>query len=84
VTWFRKASDQGDAIAQNNLGVMYYNGWGVPQDYVSAHMWFNLAAAGGQEGARKNRDLIMAIMSPAQIGESQKLAREWKPYSAPQ
>ncbi len=32
--------------AQVDLGVMLENGWGVPQDYVQAHMWFNLAASG--------------------------------------
>jgi hypothetical protein len=39
--WYRKAADQGNADAQNNLGVMYGNGQGVPQDYVRAHMWFS-------------------------------------------
>ena len=27
------------------LGVMYDDGEGVPQDYVQAHMWCNLAAS---------------------------------------
>lgn len=30
--------------AQYRLGTMYSNGQGVPQDYVQAHMWYNLAA----------------------------------------
>jgi TPR repeat protein len=42
-------ADQGDASAQNNLGFMYYKGTGVPQDYVLAHMWWNLAAAQGAD-----------------------------------
>jgi hypothetical protein len=42
VMWWRKAADQGNAKAQSNLGVMYANGWGVPQDYAQAYMWFNL------------------------------------------
>ena len=41
--WFRKAADQGDAKAQIYLGTMYSVGRGVPQDYVMAHMWYNLA-----------------------------------------
>ena len=49
VKWYRLAADQGDAYAQNNLGVMYDQGQGVPQDYVLAHMWFNLSAAQGDE-----------------------------------
>ena len=77
--WYRKAADQGHARAQHNLGVMYRDGQGVPQDYVRAHMWFNLAATKGDKDAVKNRDIAAAKMTPAQIAEAQKLAREWKP-----
>jgi len=58
---------------------MYYKGEGVPQDYVKAHMWVNLAGAKGDEEAIKARDSIAERMTPAQIAEAQKLAREWKP-----
>ncbi len=51
----------------------------VPQDHVQAHLWFNLAAAQGNELASKNRDIIADNMTPAQINEAQRLAREWKP-----
>ena len=78
VKWYRLAADQGDALAQNNLGLMYRNGRGVPQDYVRAHMWVNLAAAQGQdEDRREAREAIAEMMTPAQIAEAQKLAREW-------
>jgi len=86
VNWYRKAADQGDANAQNNLGFMYAEGRGVAQDYVLAYMWINLAAArmppGGEntrENAVKARDGIAAKMTPEQIAEAQRLAREWKP-----
>ena len=72
------AAEQGDAGAQYALGVMYANGRGVPQDHVRAHMWANLAAAQGQdEDHRETRELIAEMMTPAQIAEAQKLAREW-------
>jgi uncharacterized protein len=58
---------------------MYRTGGGVPQDYVIAHMWFNLAAASGDKDAVKARDVVAAKMAPTQIAEAQKLAREWKP-----
>ena len=35
-SWYRKAADQGDARAQNTLGLMYDKGQGVPQDDVEA------------------------------------------------
>jgi hypothetical protein len=58
---------------------MYYNGQGVTQDYVQAHMWYNLAVSKGHENATKNRDNVAKKMTPAQIAEAQRLAREWQP-----
>ena len=58
---------------------MYDNGQGVPQYYVQAHNWYNLAAASGNKDAVKNRDIVAAKMTPAQIAEAEKLVREWKP-----
>jgi uncharacterized protein len=86
VTWYRKAADQGNPVAQLFLGLMYYNGQGVPQDYVQAHKWYNLAGARipasdtqNHKMAVKNRDIVAKKMTPAQIAEAQRLAREWKP-----
>ena len=82
--WIRRAAEQGHELAQSNLGFAYRDGEGVPQDYVQAHMWLNLAAAqaklvAGRNIAGEARDSIAAKMSPAQIAEAQRLAREWKP-----
>ncbi len=79
VRWYRKAADQGYAYAQYNLGFMYEKGHGVTQDNVQAHMWYSLAAARGNKIARNKRDLLAKKMTPAQIAEAQRLAREWKP-----
>ncbi len=43
----RQAAEQGDATAQFNLGNMYANGEGVPQDAAEAARWFRLAAEQG-------------------------------------
>jgi hypothetical protein len=40
-------------------------------------MWFNLAAANGDEQAKGNRDIIVDRMTGEQVAEAQKLAREW-------
>jgi hypothetical protein len=77
--WYRKAADHGHAGAQSNLGVLYARGEGVPQDYVLAHMWFNLAAAQNYGLAVDNRDKVARKMTPGQIAEAQRLAREWQP-----
>jgi TPR repeat protein len=77
--WRPKAAEQGYDQAQTHLGLMYVSGQGVPQDYVIAHMWLNLAAASGDDTAAKGRDLVAKYMTHAQIAEAQKLVREWKP-----
>lgn len=77
--WYRNAANQGLAKAQNNLAIMYATGQGIPQDHVQAHVLFTLAAARGTQDALKNRDLLAVNMTPAQIAEAQRLAREWKP-----
>jgi len=75
----RPLAERGDARAQFDLGVIYNNGRGVPQDFVTAEMWFNLAAAQGDQTAAEYRDTVQKSMSPEQIAEAQKLARGWKP-----
>ena len=77
--WCRLAAEQGHAGAQVLLGTMYHLGQGVPRDDVLAHMWVTLAAAHGIEVAVKWRDLFEKSMTPAQLAEAQRLAREWKP-----
>jgi len=84
--WYRRAADQGMPESQVNLGIMYYNGQGVPQDYVLAHMWLNLAGSKYPASVKKKvddvvhyRDLVDAKMTPPQIAEAERLAREWKP-----
>jgi TPR repeat protein len=42
--WFRKAAEQGFAEAQLQLGHLYLDGHGVPQDYVLAALWYRKAA----------------------------------------
>ena len=81
--WFRLAAAQGDALAQYHLGLMYAKGYGVPQNHIEAHKWFNLAAASStskpnRDRAVEARDKLAARMTPAQLAEAQKLAREWK------
>ena len=50
----RKAADQGLAMAQSNLGLMYDDGTGVPEDYTLAEQWFRKAAEQGYAEAQFN------------------------------
>jgi TPR repeat protein len=58
---------------------MYATGQGVPQDYVLADMWFNLAAAAGNADGDKSRTDVETLMTPEQIVEAKRRASEWKP-----
>ncbi len=77
--WYEKAAAQGVANAQYDLGVLYSNGHGVTQNIVQAHKWYSLAGANGHTKAAAYRDTLTKQMTPDQITEAQKLAREWKP-----
>jgi hypothetical protein len=86
VKWYRRAAARGDAQAQYNLGLAYAKGEGVATDLVAAHMWLNLAAAGFQSidavrraAAVASRDAVAAKMTPEQLAEAQRLARERAP-----
>jgi TPR repeat protein len=79
VFWFSQAAEQGDVLSFAKLGWMYAEGRGVRQDFIQAHMWYNLSAAQGEERAAEARDALAKRMTPAQIAEAQRLAREWKP-----
>ena len=77
--WWRRAANQGDNSAQVSLGWMYQSGEGVLKDYVLAYKWYNLAAAQGNKQAPKFRGNLVKLMTPSQIAEAQRLAREFKP-----
>jgi len=49
-----KAAEQGDAMAQFNLGVMYDEGQGVARDDAKAVEWYTKAAEQGDSRAKFN------------------------------
>ena len=68
----------GDSTAQYNLGVMYEDGEGFPQDNIEAHKWYSFSEANGSKSGRKFRKIIEKLMTPEQITKAQKLARDWR------
>ncbi len=60
VKWYRRAAKQGYDLAQHNLGLMYANGKGVPQDYAEAVKWYRRAAEQGDAYAQNNLGLMYA------------------------
>ena len=55
------------AEAQYYLGDLYGDGIGVPQDYMLAHMWYNLFALQGHENATDQISSLEDKMPPQQI-----------------
>ena len=56
----QKKAEEGDARSQYNLGVAYFNGEGVPQDYALAFSWNSKAAEQGHAQAISNLGLYYA------------------------
>jgi TPR repeat protein len=79
--WYRKATESRDSFngqAFWDLAKMYDEGEKVIQDYARAHMWYNLAVAQGYTLGQVYRNILAEKMTPAQIAEAQRLAREWQ------
>jgi TPR repeat protein len=74
----RPLADQGNVTAQTVVGLMHYFNY---KDYVSAYMWFSLAAAQGNAFAEMFLRDTADKMTPAQIAEAQRLTREWTPIT---
>ena len=55
---------------------MCFDGRGIPQDFVYAHMWGNIAVSNGNEDGGKLRDTVAKRMTPAQIVKAEQLASE--------
>lgn len=53
-----KAAEQGHAGAQNNIGVCFYEGNGVPRSYTTAKYWYRKAIEQGHEIAKLNLEIL--------------------------
>ena len=87
INWFRKrslrkAATQGHAVAQTQLGLMYYNGDGVERDYAEALDWFRKAAEQGH--ARAQRMLGLRYASGEGVKQDYAEALNWYRKAAAQ
>ena len=51
--YYTLAAEQGNAAAQYNCGLMYYEGYGTEIDFAEALKWFERSAAQGQKEAQE-------------------------------
>lgn len=88
--WLERAANQGLASAQSELAWMYFQGHGVPIDYVAAYMWSNLAGLTSPDRAADavstGRSVCFELKfskyaSSEQVAEAQRLTRQFVPKS---
>src|SRR5262245_65589808 len=73
----KSALGEANADVFYQLGILYSAGGEIPADYVSAHKWFNIAAARGNKDALRMRREIAAEMSDNDIASAERAARGW-------
>ena len=78
---FAKA-DKGDAAAQFKVGLMFFKGEGVPQDYRQAYVWFDKAARQGLGEAQYNLGAMME--QGLGMEKNAALAKNWYEKAAAQ
>ena len=76
-SWYKQAADMGIGTAAYNLGTLYYNGQGFPQDYAMARHWFELGAARNDPFA----EFQLGIMAGDGKGMPQDLDAEMRWYT---
>ena len=72
---FRPLAEQGNAKAQNVLGVMFRKGEGVPKNPVRAHMWFSFAAKRGDAKAKAELREVSRAMTAQEISQAEAMAQ---------
>jgi TPR repeat protein len=72
------AANQGISDGQCVLGLLYANGYGVPQDDVTAYQWVFLSLRGTNQ-CDQDRVALQARMTSAQLAEAKRRAAEFTP-----
>lgn len=80
--WYEAAARQGLASSQYNIATMYEDGVGVEKNKVKAYMYYQLSIEGGfPRFATEAIEKLSETMTPAEIKEASKLARDFKPLT---
>ncbi len=81
--WYRLAADKGFAPAQHSLGkLLAGGGQGVASDKSQGYMWLVLSAGQGDEEAARQSEILSKQLTPAEVTNAKKLAKQWKPSRA--
>jgi len=79
MAWITRAADRGYVEAQTTLGMVNIRGTLGDPDIVAAYKWFRLAADRGDERSMQIFVELEKQMTPAQLAQARRKAREWTP-----
>lgn len=82
MTWFRKAADQTNPVAERYMAEMYFKGRGVTADNMEAVKWLRMSAE--QDDAQSEYNLAVMYTQGLGVGKNLKLAAEWMQKAADQ
>ena len=88
VRWLLAAAEQGLPRAQVKLAEVYADGPDISGSHTTACGWFLVAAMGlrgvHRHNARSEYERIASHLTPAQIAEARRFARDWAPTRSKQ
>jgi TPR repeat protein len=83
VRWLLAAAEQGLPRAQIKLAEVYADGPDLSGSHATACGWFLLAALGLRgahlQRAQSGYERVAALLTPAQLAEARRFARDWTP-----
>ena len=77
--FYSLAAEQGSWVAQNNLGRLYFYGYGVKKNHTRAYMWLKVAQRNPENSAVRTDINVIRIfrqIRPFYISERRKLAEK--------
>jgi hypothetical protein len=75
----RPLAIRGNGMAAATVGLMYQNNFGIPLDYVTADLWFNLAAQNGERFGAFLAVQIEKIMTSRERTKIKEIILNWTP-----
>lgn len=76
--YLERAANRGLPKAQFQMAE-YATTHGEPDGYISAYMWYSIAARNKYKNSEKRLEKLASMMSPQDIAEAQRRAQDWQP-----
>ena len=77
--WFEKAAQRGVVDSQFNLGVLFESGQGLPKNVTDAFVWYSIAAAQGDQFAKKRVEVLSTTLAPNELEAAKLRVAGFKP-----